>query len=325
MNPFAMRGRGRSLLRNPITVQWGVARAAMKAVERTRILEHQVRVLEEKLSFLESLMHLRQSTHRRHLTEFGELLRPVPNGHLFERIGSTGDGGYVIPSDVPPPRTVVSIGVGHECSADDALAARAGHVWQFDHTVASSPSERTNVRFVRRGLGGAGAEGDVLPLSELLELVDEPRGDMWLMLDAEGVEWDALGDDSAPIEDFQVICIEFHMLGAAAVPELLAAMIRGAGRLAESHVPIAWSANNFAPIYAFSGVVVPDVLEVTFVAKSLFKPGTGTVPSGLYRKNNAFGPTSPTPFSGVEWNRYGATPRVFLDAMSRQSDAAVPL
>jgi hypothetical protein len=315
MKLMPLRGRGHGRLPRRKRFLLKVSRTASKALERTKVLEHRVRVLEEKLRFLESLSHLRRVERSGLVAQLGDLLRPVPSGHLFERIGSSGDGGYVVPSDVPLPRTVISVGVGHECSADDALAERGVNVWQFDHTVTSSPSEHLNVRFIRRGLGGSDAGGDLASLAELLGLVEEPLGDMWLMLDAEGVEWDTLADDSAPLGDFQVIVIEFHMLGAAAVPELLNVMLRGARRLAMSHVPIAWSANNFAPIYAFSGLVVPDVLEVTFVAKTLFKPGTGTVPLRLYRLNNEHGPVPPTPFTSVEWNPYGATPGVFTDAM----------
>ncbi len=310
-----LRGRCPGLLPHRKRLLRKVSRTSSKALERTKVLEHQVRVLEEKLRFLESLSHLRQADQSGLVAELGDLLRPVPSGHLFERIGSSADGGYVVPGDVPLPRTVISIGVGHECSADDALAQRGVNVWQFDHTVTSSPSAHPNVRFVRRGLGKADAEGNLAPLAELIRLVNEPLGDVWLMLDAEGVEWDALADDSAPVEDFQVISIEFHMLGAVVVPELLNVMLRGLSRMALSHVPIAWSANNFAPVYVVAGHAIPDVLEVTFIAKSLFKQGRGTVPSSLYRKNNKYGPTLPTPFSSLGWNPYGATPDVFTDAM----------
>ena len=312
---MTLRRRGLGLLTSQRHFLRKVSRTSSKTLERTKVLEHQVRVLEEKLRFLESSSYVQQREHRRLVGELGDLLRPVPSEHQFERIGSAGDGGYIVPRDVPPPKTVISIGVGHECSADDALAERGATVWQFDHTVASSPSEHLNVLFVRRGLGRFEAEENLAPLAELIRLIEEPLGVMWLMLDAEGVEWDALADESAPLEDFQIISIEFHMLGAVAVPEVLDVMLRRARRLAMSHVPIAWSANNFAPIYAFAGHAVPDVLEVTFIAKSLFKQGTGAVPSSLYRRNNERGPVAPTPFSTIEWNPYGATPGVFTDAM----------
>jgi len=315
MKLVALRGRGHGPLPSPKQFLRNVARTAMKALERAKVLEHQVRVLEEKLRFLESISCLKQLEHRRLVGELGDLLRPVPSGHQFERIGSSGDGGYIVPRDVPPPQTVISIGVGHECSADDALAERGANVWQFDHTVTSSPSEHLNVRFIRRGLGRYEEEENFAPLAELIGLIEEPLGDMWLMLDAEGVEWDALADESAPLEDFKIISIEFHMLGGVAVPELLDVMLRGVRRLVVSHVPIAWSANDFAPIYAVAGHAIPDVPEVTFVAKSLFKRGSGTVPSSVYRRNNERGPVAPTPFSTIELNPYGATTGVFTDAM----------
>ena len=314
-----MNGHGSLLLLNPRKFLRDVARVATKADGRSKVLGHRVRVLEEKLRLLESFLHLRDFEHRRLVRELGDYLRPVPSGHRYERIGSSGDGGYVVPCDLPLPKSVISVGVGRECSADDDLAARGVDVWQFDHTVESSPSKLPNVRFVCRGLGGPDADGNLLPLKELVRLAGGPLDNTWLMLDAEGAEWDALGDESAPIALFQVISIEFHMLGAAAVPELLAVMLRGVRRVAESHVPVAWSANNFAPFYSFAGVWVPDVLEVTFVRKSVFQPGTKAVPSDLHRRNNEQGPFPPTPFSRVESNPYGVTPHVFAKALLTDS------
>lgn len=285
---------------------------AVKSSRVLRTLTERTRILEERMRAIEASALLLGATS---VTEMGSLLRPLPNGHSFERIGSTKDGGYVVPTDLPSPVGVISIGVGPECSADVALAERGARVWQCDHTVEASPAEHRNITFHRIGLGiahEAAKGGHTRPLSELLELAHvTPDDSVWLMLDAEGVEWDVLLDRSAPLDRFDLIVVELHRLSWLARPGTDGLLVDAIRRLRETHSPIAWNPNNYAPTVAIGGLHVPDVLEVTFVANRRFdRDSTRSTASAaeFAHPNNPFGPESPEPFSPVPANPYGPTP-----------------
>lgn len=250
--------------------------------------------------------------------ELGSLLEPVSSAHSFKRIGGANDGGYVVVADIAIPDCAISIGVGNECSADDALAAGGTTVWQFDHTVEASPSSRENVTFRRLGLG-IRRSSDVRPLADLLDLVSlEENESVWLLLDAEGVEWDLLGDLEAPLGRFAQIVIEFHLLSLAADPRVAHVFREGLARLRETHMPVAWHINNFAPVHAIGGKVVPDVIEVTFVSREVFKPGSRMPDKDLFAPNNPWGPKQlPAPFTPVGLSPLGVLPEIVEAALAK--------
>lgn len=278
-----------------------------KLIVLSKRSQERIRILEERMFSLEwSLLAER----RLQVENLGNTLRPAPNTHQLSRFGSDGDGGYALPTDLKLPDVVISVGVGSECSVDDQLARLGARVIQFDHTVAQSPSTSQNVVFHQIGLSGSVSGTKTQPLASLLELARaEGDTDVWLMLDAEGVEWDLLSDATAPLERFAVINIEFHRLTwIMKVDERSASMIRGLERLRKLFVPIAWHANNYAPAMVIGGRWVPDVLEVTFVSQSYFRAGETLTFEEHMRPNNPNAVELPVPFSEALENPYGPRP-----------------
>lgn len=271
-----------------------------RSTERIRLLEERIRSLEWSL--------LAERTVQ--VEEVEALLRPVPNGHTMQRFGSDNDGGYALPTDFGLPDTVISIGVGNECSVDDQLACSGARVVQFDHTVARSPASSDGIVFHKIGLSGSIPGAQTRPLASLLDLAGvNPEARMWLMLDAEGVEWDLLADASAPLKQFTVINIEFHRLSSIMhTDERSTSIIWGLENLRRKFVPIAWSANNFAPVSVIGRRWVTDVLEVTFVSQACFKAGETVGFEEHIRPNNPNGPQLPRPFSEAAENPYGWNP-----------------
>jgi hypothetical protein len=147
-------------------------------------------------------------------------------------------------------------------------------------------------------VSGQVGDGATRPLKELLEIAEVARtDDVWLMMDIEGSEWEVLDDLSAPLERFSQISVEIHRLGWLADPVVGARMLRGLARIRETHVPVYWHPNNFSPALCMGWRWVPDVLEVTYVAKQSFVPGTGMAPSVLTMPNDQNAEELPEPFS----------------------------
>jgi len=295
-------GKGNSVRRFPNYVK--AARQALNNVALTKRLTHRVRILEERIYALEMSL-LSQDSVR--VERLANLLRPQKNAHNFVRFGSDGDGGYVLPTDLVRPDVVISIGVGSECSVDEALAEIGARVIQFDHTVSASPSEHVNISFFQTGLSGASGGVQTRPLEELLRLADESdTSGMWLLLDAEGVEWELLKDERAPLHQFSVVTVEFHRLSwIMSEGPHAEVMLNGLERLMELFIPVGWNANNYAPALAIGGYWVPDVLEVTFISKEFFSAGTTLGYNAHVQQNNPLAGPLPDPFSKAPENPYG--------------------
>ncbi len=93
-------------------------------------------------------------------------------------------------------------------------------------------------------------------------------GDLLLLLDAEGAEWEQLAEcDDAILDRFGVIGVELHDLGDLILdPTAKLAVLE---RLNAMFVPVAVHANNHAAVWSLPGLELPDALEVTYVNRRL--------------------------------------------------------
>lgn len=240
--------------------------------------------LRDRLTLLEAAV-TGSEQHREAVAVMAELLRPRPSGHRFRRIGRPGDGGYVV-ADLGPPALVVSVGVGDECSADDELAAQGAAVWQFDHTVPSSPTTQPGVTFVPTGVCGTDARPSCAPLATLIATVDGWRDPAWLLMDVEGAEWDVLEDPAAGWDRFVQVTIELHGLAQVAASPAWSRGARALGAITRDHVPVAWHANDCSPTRVVGGRWVPEVLEISLVRRDRWCPGEGLPPASLFHPND---------------------------------------
>lgn len=212
-----------------------------------------------------------------------DLLKPSDSQHDFARIGGLHDGGYLVPTDIPSPAKVLSIGVGQDDSADLALAELGAQIYQFDHTITASPSgSHPNLHFEPLGLG-YGKKSSILPLSQLISIAGRPT---WLMLDAEGAEWEAFYKEPESLEVFQVVCVEIHGLLWLLDSERRNHMAEALTNLTARHTPVVTLANNYAATSFLGGRFLPDVVEVTLIRNDLFRSGAEGVPDNLISPNN---------------------------------------
>jgi hypothetical protein len=189
------------------------------------------------------------------------------------RVGGEGDGGYVLLDRLRPEQTVLSYGVGPDCSFDLDLAQRGHRVLMFDHTVKGPPGVMPQgCVFTREGVAASSQPENRL---ETIEghlhrhgLLD--RRDLILKMDIEGAEWVVLAALPEKIlEAFEQIVVEFHGLNAlerdGISARVRAALQRLNGRFTLCHV----HANVYGGLSTVEGVVVPPVLEATYVRSEL--------------------------------------------------------
>lgn len=193
--------------------------------------------------------------------------------HRKMRCGDARDGGYVVP-DLPYD-AAASIGIGESgadrCSVsfDIALAQRGIPVWQFDHTIKEQPATHERFHFHRKGWGARSA-GDLLSLADIRRMLPGGATLPLLKFDAEGIEWAALDSaETADIEAWAAITGEFHGLARLADPVFRYVCGRVFRAMLRTHAPIHLHANNVGLLAFVAGIVIPDLLEVTWVRRDI--------------------------------------------------------
>lgn len=198
------------------------------------------------------------------------------------RVGSRGDGGYVVWDDGLEPLcvAVLSYGVDTNVDFEMELASYGAKVLMFDHTVAAPSRRHPRAAFCREALAAHCAEGVCGTLSaHLARLAPVPGARVLLKLDVEGAEFDAiLCTPPEVLARFSQICIELHWLARPSRGGDFRTKALALERLAEHFVILHAHANNYGDVLEVGGVAVPDVLEALYVNRKLLGPG-GCQPS----------------------------------------------
>lgn len=187
------------------------------------------------------------------------------------RIGDNFDGGYVLSDSLHKELQCLSIGAGTNISFDVGIASRVNAVHLYDHTISELPTSlelNSNIHFFKNGLGTM-REDVFVTLSDCLKKFPE-SSQIILKVDIEGDEWKIFSSiDSDLLVQCQQVIIEFHNLLQINDDAFYKTMQEALGNLARSHSPVNIHPNNWGKVELISGVILPDVLEITYVRKDM--------------------------------------------------------
>ena len=214
-------------------------------------------------------------------------------GETLVRVGGEIDGGYVMLDALRPPAVTAgySFGVGHDVSWDVAVAGRGIDLFLYDHTVKRLPEPVPRGRFVRTGIRGREPVAGQKTIAEVLaDNGHAGRRDLVLKMDIEGAEWPVLEEvSSATLSCFAQIVVELHGLIDVLTPEGHARIVAALGKLSQTHQPIHVHGNCYEVPVWIGGLVLPQVLEVSYVRRAdhtgRFVPRDEVFPTGLDRPN----------------------------------------
>jgi hypothetical protein len=223
------------------------------------------------------------------------LLTPcAARGHSKIRAGDTNDGGYVMLDDVREVDCCLSLGIGHDVSWDLAMAERGATILQYDHTVDAPPHPHRNFVFKKIGIGPFDQPHDnITSIDTILKEARKSHRTFILKMDIEGLEWEVLDAlDPAALRCFSQIVCEFHWFSNLLNAEWRARAQRVFSKIRASHFPVHVHGNNFPGFAVAYGVMVPSVLEVTFVASERYVPieSNELFPTPLDLPNDPNGP-----------------------------------
>ena len=186
------------------------------------------------------------------------------------RIGANHDGGYVVPESILKCDSLLSIGVGEYVSFDMELATNSIKVYQFDHTVGSSPLSHPNFTFKKKGWGKY-TGGDFLCFKDILLQFQtlSPKRPI-LQFDIEGGEYQVLSIlDSDLLIPFEIIVCEIHWLDQLVETDFFNNFSEAIKKLTINHTPVHLHANNGAGTSLIEGISIPRVLELSFLRNDL--------------------------------------------------------
>jgi hypothetical protein len=204
------------------------------------------------------------------------------------RLGAPGDGGYVINDDLSGLDGVVSLGIGTDVSFDLALAEQGLPIFQYDPTVERPPIEHPRFAFRKLGWARYDSEGARSLDTIIAENNLNQCNDLILKFDVEDSEWDAFQSVNArTLSRFRIIVGEFHWLGRVHNPVVFEIMWNTFSKLTEHHVPTHLHPNNFGGVVLIEGIVIPQLLEITFLRRdrSNFTAERHPIPTALDYRN----------------------------------------
>jgi hypothetical protein len=201
------------------------------------------------------------------------LLKPYDiRSFVKKRMGSKGDGGYVLLDDLDSVNIVYSVGIGSQVSFDLDLADMGKEIFQFDHTIDGPPLKHPKFHFFKQGIGSASDEAALLftLAYQIQRLGHEGRSDMILKVDIEGAElevFSAMPQDV--LRQFRQIIMEVHSLQRLNDAVYRAAFLTAFSNINSDFTLFHVHANNYSPLGLVDGYTVADVLELSYVRSDL--------------------------------------------------------
>jgi len=199
------------------------------------------------------------------------LLRPQSAiGIRKIRIGAEYDGGYVMLNDFANISKVLSLGIGNDVTWDLSIAEKGIPVLQFDYTVDGPPAHHKLCTFFKQKIvASQPSNANEISISGILLKCKIGSGeDLLLKIDVEGAEWSIFAAlDETILGQFRQIVCEFHDFYRIGHAVWRRRAFHVFEKLTKTHCVVHVHANNYQPMIDVKGVVIPEVLEITFVRR----------------------------------------------------------
>jgi hypothetical protein len=211
---------------------------------------------------------LTAQTKKKMIASFLDNIRPYNTGHKLIRMGSKGDGGYLVPDDLSGVTKCFSPGVDQNSDFESDCASRGMDVFLADASVNAPALDHPNFSFVKKFLGSIEG-GSVMTLQSWVSSSSSPDEELLLQMDIERYEYEVLISTPEDIlRRFRVIVVEFHGLEKLFGRHYFDLATVAFNKILKSHVCVHIHPNNYYPkLYRSYGFAFPSLAEFTFLRK----------------------------------------------------------
>ena len=213
-------------------------------------------------------IHAEKLTPRSDLLKLIKLLRPHHLGISLIRLGSSHDGGYLLPDDLAGIRYCFSPGVGSVAAFESDLLEKGIFSYLADYSVDGPPESLKQYHFEKIKIG-------VVDTAQIRTLgtwirrnVPDDSGDLLLQMDIEGDELSVLLSTPVEIlERFRIAIVEFHSFHKIADPHHFKGTLDVFTKLLCLFEIAHVHPNNVGGSVSLRGIEVPRILEITFLRR----------------------------------------------------------
>ncbi len=235
-------------------------------------------------------MYPSRSTARDRIASLISQLHPVTTDQELIRLGSDGDGGYLIPDDLAGVSICFSPGVGSLVGFERDCAARGMSVFMADASVSSPVQGEQALAFTPKFIG-AKTSDEYITMDEWVSASGAGTGEeMLLQMDIEGGEYESiLSMSDLLLRRFRIMAIEFHSLDQLWSAPFFGIAGRAFEKILQSHACVHIHPNNCRRPVRKAGISIPPVMEFTFLRRDRLR-GAGyatTFPHLLDMANEA--------------------------------------
>jgi hypothetical protein len=219
-------------------------------------------------------------------------LHPHVTEHPLVRLGSDGDGGYLVPDDLEGIGACFSPGVDNRASFESDLLKRGVPCFLADASVERAPIDHTMIHFTKKFLGVVN-DTSTMTFDDWIDVSHPGSDDLILQMDVEGAEWSVLLNISTKnLRRFRIIAIELHDLERLMDKHAFQIINGVFNRLLEYFYVVHNHPNNFGRSVRYRSTVIPRVLEMTFLRRDRARSiqYASSFPHPLDRTNDVNGP-----------------------------------
>jgi hypothetical protein len=210
-----------------------------------------------------------QSVSETELKSLLKFLVPINNGHKLIRVGSDGDGGYLLPDDLNDIKYCFSPGAGAVWTFEQEIGSRFGIKSLIcDGTIETFPSFEHLHSFTPMNVGPL-REEKIIAFSDWVDEVGQGTEDLILQMDIEGGEYPILNSiDDKLLEKFRVIILELHDLHLLAIPSGFSIQYKTlVNKLTTNFDVVHLHPNYSGSVFFFKKIMLPKVVEITLHRK----------------------------------------------------------
>jgi len=211
----------------------------------------------------------RTTTERDLLEQIVFKFKPIDGGVTLIRMGGDYDGGYLVPNDLDGIKYCFSPGVSNIATFELDCLNRGILSFLADYSVDNPPLKLPGCQFLKKFVGAYNNDKTITLEKWITESL--PRNyneDLMMQMDIEGAEYETLlATPDSILGKFRIILVEFHnfhQLDNKPYYNLVNATIE---KLRERFEPVHLHANNYEKVANVHGVLMPNVVEITFLRK----------------------------------------------------------
>lgn len=214
-------------------------------------------------------------------------LEPHDLGYDLIRVGSSNDGGYLVPNILDEIKICFSPGTGNNIQFEKSLINLGIKTYLADGTIEEKTIDEENINFIKKNLASYNSN-HTITLEKWVNYQTNATKDMLLQMDIESSEYEVIhATPEECFKKFKIIIVEFHYLEKINDQYFYENFSSAIDKLLLNFDICHIHPNNCQGSYFINGISLPTAIEVTFLRKDLkkYKKKVNKLPHYLDRKN----------------------------------------